>query len=79
MQKHWNEDQNMNKAPTDRFLSLMPTEHQREYAEVMTRDPNRRFKETHARFHTEYGHLDEVEVTQNKEDTKKRWHPSKRF
>ena len=57
----------------------MPTEHKRGYAEVMHCDPKHCFEETYTHFHTKYGHLDEVEVEQNKEDTEKPWHWSEEF
>ena len=65
------EGQNMNKALTKRFLSLVPTEHQQGYAEIMTREPNCRFNDAFNHFYMEFGLLDEVEVESNKEEMKK--------
>ena len=58
--KHWEEDQHMNKALTECFLSMLPLEHQLEYAEIMTRDPNRRFEVTYNHYYNVFGQEDEV-------------------
>ena len=69
----------MNKALTERFLSMLPNAHQLGYTKVMTRKPNCRFEDTFAYFYTESDQEDEVEIKTNKEDMKKTWHPSKGF
>ena len=58
---------------------MLPSAHQLRYAEVMTRKPNPRFKDTFAHFYTEFDQKGGVEVETNKEDMKKAWHPSKWF
>ena len=36
----------MNKALTERFMSLLPTEYQLSYNKILIHDPNRIFKDT---------------------------------
>ena len=69
----------MNKALTDRFLSILPVAHQLGYKTILTRDPNRRFERTFNYFFNEFGQEDEVEIEDNKEITKKAWHPREGF
>ena len=57
----------MNKALTERFMSLLPTEYQLGYNKILIRDPNRIFEDTLNYFYNEYGQEDEVEIKQNKE------------
>ena len=52
---YYDEDQNMNKALTERFLTLLPNEHSRGYSDILTRDPNRRFETTFVHFYSEFG------------------------
>ena len=73
--KYWKEYQNMNKALTERFMSLLPTEYQLGYNKILIRDPNRIFEDTLNYFYNEYGQEDEVEIKQNKEKMRKQWHP----
>ena len=44
--KHYEEYQKMNKALTERFMSLLPTKYQLGYNKILTRDPNRIFEDT---------------------------------
>ena len=69
----------MNTVLTERFMSMMPLEHQLGYAEIMTRNCNCWFQDTQNHVYTDVGNLDKVEVKSNKEDTKKPWHPSEGF
>ena len=77
--KYYEEDQNMNKALTERFLALIPNEYSMEYAEVLTRDPNRKFVATFVHFYSEFGQEDEVEIEANKDEMKAPWHPREGF
>ena len=49
--KYFEEDQNMNKALTERFLQLMPPAQRQEYKDILVGDPNRRFETTFAYFY----------------------------
>ena len=69
----------MNKALTERFLSLIPSEYQQGYNKMLTRDPNRIFGETLNYFYTEYRQEEELEMEENKEAMKKPWHPRDGF
>ena len=68
----------MNKALTERSLSLLPIEHQLGYQEILTRNPNRRFEVTFNHFYNDFGQEDEVEMEDNKEEMRKTWHPRHR-
>ena len=77
--KHYEEYLHMKKALTECFLSLIPSEYQQGYNEMLTRDPNLIFGETLNYFYTEYGQEDKVEIEENKEAIKKHWHPRNGF
>ena len=49
-QKNFEEDQNINKALTKRFLELMPAAQRQGYKDILIGDPNRRFETTFAYF-----------------------------
>ena len=57
----------MNKALTERFMSLLLTEYQLGYNKILICNPNRIFEDTLNYFYNEYGQEDEVEIKQNKE------------
>ena len=77
--KFYEEDQNMNEALTERFLSILPVPHQLGYQAILTRDPNKKFEATFNHFFNEFGQEDEVEIEDNKETMKKAWHPREGF
>ena len=77
--KYFEEDQNMNKALTERFLTLIPNEHSLGYSEILTRDPNRKFVTTSVYFYSEFGQEDKVEIEENKDEMKAPWHPKEGF
>ena len=77
--KFHEEDQHMNKALTERFLSLLPGPHKRGYATIMTRNPNQRFEGTFNHFFNEFGLEDELEIEDNRDIMKGKWHPSEGF
>ena len=58
--KYFEEDENTNKAPTERFLQLMPAAQRQRYKDILVRDPNRRFETTFAYFYENYGQEDEI-------------------
>ena len=77
--KHYEEFISMNRALTERFLTLIPNEYVAGYNEVLVRDPNRVFGDTLNYFYTEYGQEDEIEIEENKEAMKAPWHPREGF
>ena len=77
--KHYEEFISMNRALTERFLTLIPSEYVAGYNEVLVRDPNRIFGETLNYFYTEYGQEDELEIEENKDQMKVPWHPRDGF
>ena len=52
----------MKKSLTERFLSLLPSEHSRGCHHIIIGDPNHRIDETFMHFYTNFGHKDEVEI-----------------
>ena len=77
--KYFEEDQNMNKALTERFLELMPAAQRQGYKDILIGDPNRRFEDTFAYFYDNYGQEDEIEIENNKDKMKAEWHPRDGF
>ena len=65
--KHYEEFISMNRALTERFLTLIPSEYVAGYNKVLVRDPNRIFGDTLNYFYTEYGQEDEMEIEENKD------------
>merc|ERR1711966_614056 len=78
-QKVFEEDQNMNKALTERFLELAPAAQRQGYKNILVGDPNRRFETTFAYFYDIYGKEDEIEFENNKDKMKADWHPRNGF
>ena len=68
--KYFKEDQNMNKALTERFLEIMPVAQRQGYKDILVGDPNRRFETTFAYFYDNYGQEDEIEIENNKHKMK---------
>ena len=60
----------MNTALTERFLALIPHEHRTTYNVLLIRDPNRRFGVTFQHFYDQFGVKDELELEQNRDETK---------
>ena len=77
--KFHEEHRNMNKALTERFITLLPCHHQLGYQAILACNPNRPFKETFDYFFAEFGMQDEVEIEDNKDEMKKAWSPNKGF
>ena len=77
--KYYEEDQNMNKALTERFLDLVPAAQRQGYKDILIGDPNRRFEDTFAYFYDNYGQEDEIEIENNKDKMKADWHPRDGF
>ena len=77
--KYFEEDQNMNKALTERFLQLVPAAQRQGYKDILVGDPNRRFETTFAYFYDNYGQEDEIEIENNKDKMKADWHPRDGF
>ena len=55
----------MNKALTERFMSLLLTEHQLGYNEILIRDPNCVFGDTFNYFYNKCGKEDKSEGQEN--------------
>ena len=77
--KYFEEDQNMNKALTERFLELMPIAQRHGYKDILIGDPNQRFETTFAYFYDDCGQEDEIEIQNNKDKMKAEWHPRDGF
>ena len=77
--KYHEEHQHMNKALTERFMTILPREHQLGYQAILTRNPNRPFKDTFDYFFNEFATQDEVEIEDNKDEMKKPWKISEGF
>ena len=73
--QYFEEDQNMNKTLTERFLEQVPAAQRQGYKDVLVGDPNRRFETTFAYFYDNYGQEDEIEIENNKDKMKAEWHP----
>ena len=65
--KHFEEDQNMNKALTGCFLELEPAAQRQGYKDILVRDSNRRFEITFTYFYDNYRQEDEIELENNKD------------
>ena len=72
-QKDYAECMHMNKALTDRFLSIFANEHRRGYNATIVSDPNRTFGNTFAHFYGQFGIRDKAEIEQNRDDMRKPW------
>ena len=62
---------NMNKALTERFLSIFANKHQRGYNANIVLDLNRTFGHTFAHFYKQFGIRDEAEIEQTRVDMRK--------
>ena len=63
----------MNKALTERFLSIFADEHRRGYNTTIISNPNRTFGNTFSHFYEQCGIRDEAEIEQNRDDMRKPW------
>ena len=63
----------MNKALTERFLSIFSNKHCRGYNATIVSDPNRTFGNTFAQFYKQFGIRDEAEIEKNRDDMRKPW------
>ena len=79
MMKNWEEDMNMNKGLTMRFLSLISAEYRIAYNNSITDEPNKRFIDTLQFFYDQYGIQDEAEIEQNRESMKQPWNINQGF
>ena len=66
MMKNWEEDMNMNKALTMRFLTLISDEYRTAYTNAIVDEPNKRFIDTLQFFYDQYGIQVEAEIEQNR-------------
>ena len=69
----------MNKALTERFLSIFANEHRRGYNATIISDPNRTFSNTFAHFYEQFGIRDEAEIKKNRDDMRKPWNIAYRW
>ena len=76
---YFEEDKNMNKALTERFLELVPVAQRQGYKDILVGCPNRRFETTFAYFYDNYGREDEIEIENNKDKMKAELHPRDSF
>ena len=72
-QKDFPECMHMNKALTERFLSIFANKHRRGYNATIVSDPNRTFGHTSAHFYEHFGIRDEAEIEQNRNKMRKPW------
>ena len=72
-QKDYTECMNMNKALTERFLSIFANKHRRGYNATIVSDPNRTFGNSLAHFYEQFGIRDKEEIEQNRDDMRKTW------
>jgi hypothetical protein len=77
--KNFQEDANMNRALTERFLSLFATEHAQAYYQLLLADPGRRFGTTFTYFYELFGTRDEREIEVNRDSMKAPWNPQSGF
>ena len=63
----------MNKALTERFLSIFANKHRRGYNATIVYDQNRTFGNTFAHFYKQFGIRDKAEIEQNQDDMSKPW------
>jgi hypothetical protein len=71
--KNFQEDANMNRALTERFLSLFFTKHAQAYYTLLVQDPGRRFGVTFTSFYELFGTRDEREIEINRDSMKTSW------
>ena len=72
-QKGYSECMHMNKALTERFLSIFANEHRRGYNATIVSNPNRTFSNTFAHFYKQFGIRDEAKIEQNRDNMRKPW------
>ena len=72
-QKDYAECIHMNKALTERFLSIFVNEHPRGYNATIISDPNRTFGNTFAHFYEQFGIREKAKIEQNQDNMRKPW------
>ena len=72
-QKDYADFMHMNKALTERFLSIFPNEHRIRYNATIISDPNRTFGNTFAHFYENFGIRDEAEIKKNRDNMRNPW------
>ena len=72
-QKDFVECMHMNKALTERFLSIFANKHRRGYNATIVSDLNRTFGPTFVQFNKQFWIRDEAEIEQNRDDMRKPW------
>ena len=72
-QKDYVECMHMNKAPTERFLSIFANKHRRCYNATIVYNPNRTFGNTFTHFYEQFGIRDEADIEQNQDYMRKPW------
>ena len=78
-QKDYTECIHMNKALTERFLSIFANKHQRGYNATIIYDPNRNFGNTLTHLYEQFGIRDEAEIDQNRDNMRKPWNIADRW
>ena len=78
-QKDYTECMHMNKALTERFLSIFANEHRRGYNETIVSDTDRTFGNTFAHFYEQFGIRDKAEIEQNRDNMHKPWNVADRW
>ena len=68
MYKRWSEDQNMNKALSGHFISLLPSEHVEVYQHILVTEPNCHFLDMFQYFKTMYSHFDKIKIEANQDE-----------
>ena len=63
----------MNKALTERLLSIFANEHQRGYNATIVSNPNRTFGNKFSHFYEQFGIRDKADIEQNRDDMRKPW------
>ena len=73
--KDWHKDTNINKALTERFLSLLPQEHRDLYTNTLIQKPNNRFGDTFNYFYMEYRICNKMDLEHSQGKMKQAWIP----
>ena len=63
----------IDKALTERFISIFANEYRIEYSSTIVSDPNRTFGNTFAHFYEQFGIRDDADIEQNQENMRKPW------
>ena len=74
--KNFLEVKNMNKALSEVFLQLIPSEYTHEFREARRRNPNQSFRQIFDNFLATYGQVDAIDRKLNTDKMEDDWHPS---